>query len=35
MKLLGRAAGLAEAPRDELARELDPRAFDAPWNRRT
>jgi methionine synthase II (cobalamin-independent) len=35
MELLGRAAGLAEASRDELERELDPRALDAPWNRRT
>jgi hypothetical protein len=35
MGMLGRAARLAEAPRDELARELDPRALDAPWNRRT
>jgi methionine synthase II (cobalamin-independent) len=35
METLGRAVRLAEAPRDELAKELDPRAFDAPWNRRT
>jgi 5-methyltetrahydropteroyltriglutamate--homocysteine methyltransferase len=33
MEMLGRAARLAEASRDELAKELDPRAFDAPWNR--
>jgi methionine synthase II (cobalamin-independent) len=35
IEVLGRAARLAEASRDELAAELDPRAFDAPWNRRT
>jgi len=35
MGLLGRAARLAEASRAELAKELDPRALDAPWDRRT
>ncbi|MFZ5853572.1 MAG: hypothetical protein ACOYXS_03575 [Chloroflexota bacterium] len=34
IELLGRAARLATASRDELARNLDPRALDAPWRRR-
>lgn len=34
LRLLGEAARLATAARDELARSLDPRALDAPWDRR-
>jgi len=34
IRLLGEAARLATASRDELARSLDPRALDAPWDRR-
>ena len=34
IRLLGEAARLVTAPRDELARSLDPRALDAPWDRR-